>query len=281
MTIASGLFIYPIKSCAGIALQSATLGRAGFEAGGIGDREWMLVDATTGIFVTQRQAPRMALIRPRLEGDALAVEAQGMPPLTLPADELAPRSATLSVKVWNHECMAFDAGDAAAQWFSAFLNRPVRLARFDPSHRRLSNREWTSNVEALNRFSDGYPILAVAEATLAELNDRLIEAGRNAIPMNRFRPNLVLADVGPGDEDRMVSLRCGATVLTPVKPCPRCPIPSIDQDTAVRGDDPLDILAHYRDHKDLGLIFGQNVIVTAGIGTTLAVGDRFDVEWNF
>jgi hypothetical protein len=276
-----GLSIYPVKSCAGIALERVTLGRAGFEHHGVGDREWMVVDARTGIFLTQRQLPRMALIRPALDAGALALTAPGADQLIIALDGFALRAPALSVKVWNHECLAFDEGNDAAAWLTAFLGRPARLARFDPAHRRLSNREWTRKVEALNRFSDGYPILAIGQASLDELNERLAEAGRETLPMNRFRPNLVLSDLGPGDEDRIIAFTRGAVALAPVKPCPRCPIPSIDQATGVAGDDPLDILARYRDRPDLGVVFGQNTVVTAGVGATLAVGDTFEIEWNF
>ena len=158
MASISALSIYPIKSCRGVALSSATLGDAGLESAGVGDREWMVVDADTGIFVTQRQAPRMAMIAPSLQPDALRLAAPGMPDLQLPIDPVAPGKTDIEVKVWNHVCRAFDAGDAAAGWFSKCLGRRLRLVRFDPAHRRLSTREWTGDVEAPNRFSDGYPI---------------------------------------------------------------------------------------------------------------------------
>lgn len=277
----AGLNIYPVKSCAGVPLQTVTIGRAGFEHAGVGDREWMVVDGQTGIFLTQRQLPRMALIGPAIEASVLRLTAPGHAPLSVPLGDFALRQATLSVKVWNHSCMAFDEGDAAAAWLKGVLGRPARLARFDPSHRRLSNREWTQNVEALNRFSDGYPILTISQSSLDELNDRLAEAGRDQLPMNRFRPNLVIDEVGPGDEDRFIALTRGDLALAPVKPCPRCPVPSIDQATGTFGEDPLDILSRYRDHKTLGVVFGQNTIVTAGFGTTLSVGDRLETEWNF
>lgn len=281
MAIISALTIYPVKSCAGIALQAADLGRAGLESGSVADREWIVVEAASGRFLTQREDPRMALIKPALGTGNLLLHAPGMPALAVALSEFALRAATLEVQVWNHVCRAFDEGDAAADWLSSYLGRKLKLARFDPAHKRLSNREWTSNVEAHNRFSDGYPILMISQASLADLNDRLIEAGRAALPMDRFRPNIVLGDTGPFDEDRLLSLSGADFILKPVKPCPRCPIPSIDQTSGERGPDPLDILARYRDDPRLGVVFGQNTIVARGFGARLALGQSLDEEWNF
>ncbi len=281
MASISALHIYPVKSCAGIALQEATLGRAGIESGGVGDREWMVVETASGQFLTQREDPRMALIMPAIADGGLVLNAPGMSVLAVALGEFSLRSATLAVRVWNHACRAFDEGDAAAAWFSGYLGRKLRLVRFDPAHKRLSNREWTQNAEAHNRFSDGYPILMVSQASLTDLNDRLLEAGREALPMNRFRPNIVLGDTGPFDEDRLLSLSGADFSLKPVKPCPRCPIPSIDQATGHRGPDPLDILAQYRDDPHLGVVFGQNTIVASGYGASLALGQSLNEEWNF
>ena len=282
MASIDSLHLYPIKSCAGISLNEATLGRAGLESQGVGDREWMLVDADGGQFLTQRQAPRMALIRTSLGDGVLRVDAPGQVTLTVPLDGIEQRRAERPIKVWNHECLAIDEGDAAAIWFSALLNRPLRLVRFDPTHKRASNREWTGEIEALNRFSDGYPILLISQASLNDLNDRLREAGREPLPMNRFRPNIVLGGVGPYEEDYMESLAGGGVLFKPVKPCPRCPIPSIEQSTGVPGPDPLDILAQYRsDERTGGVIFGQNIVVLQGQGSVLKVGQSFEPEWNF
>ena len=282
MASIASLNIYPIKSCRGVAISSATLGCAGLESAGVGDREWMVVDADTGMFLTQRQAPRMALIAPALQPDVLRVAAPGMPDLHLPIDMSTPGGTDIEVTVWNHVCRAFDAGDAAAGWFSKCLGRRLRLVRFDPAHRRLSDREWTGDVEAPNRFSDGYPILLISRASLADLNDRLVEVGREALPMDRFRPNIVVDGVDPYDEDHFDHLHSPGIRLKPVKPCPRCPIPSIDQATAEFGADPLDILAQYRaDLRTGGVVFGQNVIVLEGAGATIAVGQQFGAEWNF
>jgi uncharacterized protein YcbX len=242
----------------------------------------MVVDAESGQFLSQRQVPRMALVVPAIGEGELTLNAPGQAALVLPLDGIAGRMPGLAVKVWDHECLAFDEGDEAAAWFSAFLGRPLRLARFDPAHRRASSSEWTGAVEALNRFSDGYPVLLISQASLDDLNGRLSQAGREALPMNRFRPNIVLGDVGPYEEDYLLSLTAPGLTLKPVKPCPRCPVPSIEQSTGVPGPDPLDILAQYRsDERTGGVIFGQNLIALEGAGTQLKVGLELTAEWNF
>lgn len=283
----ASLHLYPIKSCAGWTLDRALLGQAGLESEGVGDREWMIV-TPAGQFLTQREYPRMALIQSSVqtavptEGGckALVGAAPGMPALHLPIADFALRSPDRHVTVWNHSCDAFDEGDAAAEWLADFLHAKARLVRFDPAHKRLSNRQHTGAAEAQNRFSDGYPLLTVSLASLDKLNQRLMEAGRAAIPMDRFRPNIVIDDVGAHDEDRVTALRAASYTLRAVKPCPRCPIPSINQATGARGDDPLDILARYRGGPD-GVMFGQNMITLSGFGTTIAKGDRLEEEWSF
>jgi len=280
-TIAS-LHLYPVKSCAGIALSGAVLGPAGLESCGVADREWMVVEATSGMFRTQRQLPRMALIATAIADGALLLTAPEMPALRVPLDAQRDTAPALAVRVWDHACKAFDEGDDAARWLSDFLGAAMRLVRFDPAHRRLSSPEWTGAVEARNRFSDGFPILMISEASLADLNDRLRKADRAPLPMNRFRPNLVLSGVGPYAEDHLDTLSGEGFRLRPVKPCPRCPIPSIDQATGERGPDPLDILTLYRQEaRTGGVVFGQNVIVQTGIGRTLRVGMALAEEWNF
>ena len=304
MAIISQLTIYPVKSCAGLALTETVIGVAGLEtphrpsdgAHGVADREWMIVTAA-GHFLTQREHPRMALIVPSVEAGALHLAAPGMPDLTISLGDVALRAPGMQVRVWDHACTAFDEGDAAREWLSDYLHTSARLARFDPGHTRLSNQHLTGAIKALTRFSDGYPLLILSEASLVQLNERLQQAGRETLPMNRFRPNLVITGVEAHDEDRFAALRTqpdaatdstiasepAATVaveLRPVKPCPRCPIPSIDQATGARGPDPLDILAQYRGSAD-GIVFGQNAVVVSGFGAMLRTGQPLEEEWKF
>lgn len=268
--VVAELNIYPVKSCGGIALQSARLGATGLQD----DRRWMLVDAQQR-FVTQRELPRMALLKPRLEGAGVVLAASGMPSLRVPGTAT---DVGVTVSVWRDTCAAFDEGDAAATWLSAFLQQPVRLVRFDAAQRRLSNREWTGDLEAPNQFSDGYPVLAISNASLADLNSRLSQP----LPMNRFRPNLVLDGVQAYDEDRIHELRAGPVCLRLVKPCTRCRITTTDQSTGIaQPPEPLNTLRGYRWNARLkGVLFGQNVVIVAGVGAELRVGQELEVVWK-
>lgn len=274
------LFVHPVKSCAGTEVREALLTEAGLES----DRAWMVVDAQ-GVFLTQRTLPRMALVRPEVVGDALVLRAPGMPELRLDANAAA---APATVTVWNDTVPAWDAGEAAARWFSTFLGQPCRLVRCDPAHRRLSRRDWTGGLEAPNRFSDGFPVLVASEASLDDLNQRLRAAGHAAVGMERFRPNVVLAGVQAYDEDRVDRVRIGTGAglevqLQLVKPCARCPIPDIDPATAQSHPAVGDTLRTYRQDKRLdgAITFGMNAIVRQGAGQVLRVGQPMAADLRF
>jgi uncharacterized protein YcbX len=148
---------------------------------------------------------------------------------------------------------------------------------------RPTSTSWTGGVPARTRFADAYPLLLIGAASLADLNARLGAACRAPLPMNRFRPNLVVDGIEAFEEDYAESLQAGAAVIKPVKPCARCPIPSIDQASGIRGPDPLDILQGYRARPQLdgAACFGMNCIVTAGAGSTLHVGQELGVTLAF
>jgi uncharacterized protein YcbX len=272
VTIAS-LHVYPIKSCAGVALAQTDLAATGFAH----DRQWMLIDDQHE-FLSQREHARMALIRPAWRDDddgALTVTAPGCPPLRLPATPLGER---LRVRVWDDAVDARTAGPTADRWFSGFLGAPVRLVQFTPGQRRLSSARWTGALEAENAFSDGYPILVATVAALDELNRRLALGRHAPVTMARFRPNLVLDGLGPHGEDGLDALHFdtpdGPVTLRLVKPCARCPIPNIDPDTAEAGYEPGDTLSRYRADARVGgaITFGMNAVIVEGIGRRLVVG---------
>jgi len=273
------LFVYPVKSCAGVEVQEAVLTESGLDL----DRAWMVVDSD-GEFVSQRELPRMALIRPQLKHLDVVLRAPGMLALHLSIDTV---EAPVRVRVWDDEVPAFDMGAVAAQWFTDFLGRPLRLVRFDPDHRRLSSLQWTGGVEAPNQFSDGYPLLVTSEASLAEVNRRLSARGEAPVGIERFRPNLVLADVEAHDEDRLADLHVeaegGEAVLRAVKPCARCPIPDVDPATGDTGTAVRDTLQAYRADARLNgaVTFGMNAIVIQGDGLTLRVGQGVRAAWRF
>jgi uncharacterized protein YcbX len=282
MAILSELILYPIKSCAGMSVREATLTRAGLAVDAVYDREWMVVGADG--FLTQREHPRMALIVPRLKSETLELRAPGMLRLEIPLGLPNPEDArTLEVMVWDDTVLAYDCDETTATWFSQAVGVPCRLVRFHAEGKRLANPKWTGDIEAPTLFSDGYPLLVAGSASLADVNEKLAAAGREAIPMNRFRPNLVLDGLEPFDEDYAASFRIGAAELRPVKPCPRCPMPSVDQATGIAGPDPLDVMQSYRRKPvvDDAVCFGMNSVVVAGDGEVLRVGQEVAVELAF
>jgi uncharacterized protein len=274
----SRLFVYPVKSCAGVEVREAVLTETGLDL----DRAWMVVDEQ-GEFVTQRELPRMALVKPQLKHTDVVLRAPGMLALHLSIDTV---EEPVKVRVWDDEVAAFDMGAIAAQWFTDFLGRKLRLVRFDPDHKRVSNMKWTGGTEALNQFSDGYPLLAIGDGSLAQLNEKLVKAGHGPVGIERFRPNIVLEGLQPHDEDRVDVLRIAADQevrLKPVKPCARCPIPNIDPATAESSPAVLDTLQTYRVDERVGggITFGMNAIVVEGTDQTLRVGQRVTADLVF
>lgn len=277
------LTLYPIKSCAGIDLPAATVTTSGLCHRHVHDREWMVVDST-GHFLSQRSHAAMALIFPVLQPDAMTVHAPDMPPLEIATAALAAGSPpTVTVRIWDDSVTAHDCGDLAAGWFSRVIGLPCRLVRFDPACRRLASKKWTHDSEAPTRFSDGFPMLLISQESLDDLNQKLQAQGRAALPMNRFRPNIVIDGVEAFEEDFAAVIRAGKTSLQPVKPCTRCPMPAIDQATGEYGPDPMDILMTYRANPrvDGGVTFGINTILLEGDGEILRVGQEIEVELAF
>lgn len=263
------LFVYPVKSCAGVEVREAVLTETGLDL----DRAWMVVDAQ-GRFMTQRQLPRMALVRPQIKHSEVVLRAPGMLALHLLVDSV---EDPVKVRIWDEEVNAYDMGAVAAQWFTDFLGQPLRLVRFDPEQRRCSNARWTGGAEALNQFSDGFPLLVLGEAALDGLNARLAAAGHAPVGIERFRPNIVLSGLGAHDEDRLTHLTVAAgepVELRLVKPCPRCPIPNIDPATAEVAPQVLATLMQYRRNELVNgaVAFGMNAIVVRGVDQSLRVG---------
>ena len=279
MPTLSDIILYPVKSCAGISVAQAVLTEAGLEVDGVCDREWMVVDEA-GQFLTQREHPRMALVTPSLTAGALELSAPGLSPHVVGQST---GGATIGVRLWDDVVQADDCGDASAAWFSQAIGAPCRLVHFPAGARRLTSTRWTGGIAAPTRFADGYPVLVIGAASLTDMNEKLVAAGRAALPMNRFRPNLVVDGLGAFEEDYVEEFTFGALSLKPVKPCPRCPIPSIDQATGIAGDDPLDILQTYRRKPQLddAVCVGMNCIVTAGAGERLRVGQSIDARLAF
>ncbi|WP_242910997.1 MOSC domain-containing protein [Actinomadura terrae] len=252
------LNVYPLKGGGGTSLDRAELTDRGVRY----DREFMLV-TLDGRFMSQRTTPAMALMRPSYNGEVLSVDAPGMETLVHKA---ADDGDVLDVIVHRYECQGVDQGDDAAAWFSSLLGRDCRLVRFTGERK-------TSRGGGELMFADAYPLLLISAESLAELNGRLDEP----LPMNRFRPSLVVEGLGAFGEDDVRLLRVGDTVIELVKARGRCVVTTTDQDTGERGREPLRTLASYRTW-DQEIVFGQDAIPrTVG---TLTIGDPVEILEN-
>jgi uncharacterized protein YcbX len=251
------LHVYPLKSARGIDLDRARLSPRGL----IGDREWMIITAA-GRFVTQRSHPVLAqlIALPRDGGVRLEHPRIGKLELDAPA-VLSPRiGVTRHVMVWKREIEACDAGEEAADYASRLLGEPARIV-----------------AAGSDNFPDGYPLLVCTRESLADLNAKL----PTALPMNRFRPNVVISGTEAFAEDRIRVLRIGDVHLRLVKPCTRCGVTGLDQTTGRKGLSPLRVLQEFRFDPHLrGVTFGQNAKVAAGAGAMLQVGARVEIEWR-
>lgn len=242
----AAIYRYPLKSAAGVACDRATLDRFGLA----GDRRWLLVDPA-GDFLSQRRLPALVLLRAGEKGSELAL-AYARASLSVPrpgAD--APRR---TVTVWGDRVSAADAGDAPAAWLSRQLGTPCRLVYMPDDCRRPVDPAYAPADTAVS-FADGFPLLLLTQGSLDELNARL----PSPVPMDRFRPNLVIEGTDPHAEDRWRRVRIGDVTLELVKPCARCVIPSIDQATGARDPHINRVLASYR-RRGGEILFGQNVI---------------------
>jgi uncharacterized protein YcbX len=262
------LFVYPVKSAAGIECDHVRLDACGLQH----DREWMIVDPA-GRFLTQRDDSRLALLRTALDAQSLRLS---NPHGAGPVIRLGHQGARVAVQVWGSTCAAFDAGAEAAAFLSDWLGRPLRLVRFDPAARRLSNQEWTAGNEVPIFFSDGYPLLVLSRASI---NDLATRVGRD-LPVNRFRPNVLLDGVAAYAEDAAARLQAGGVTLALTKACTRCVITTIDQATGTSQDlEPIVTLKGYRYDAALhGVVFGRNAYALQGEGTNLSRGLPVSLE---
>lgn len=268
----ASLFLYPVKSLRGCAVTSAAVDDLGL----IGDRRFLVVDEN-GRFLTQRAVARMALVDTALSTDTLTLSAANAGSVSVPRAS-DPAAALRSVTVWKSEnLLAEDCGDAPAAWLSNFLGVRCRLVRIGPKFLRPVLKQAAGPGDVVS-FADSVPFLVISEASLADLNDRLAARGEDPLPMNRFRPNLVVAGAAPYAEDTWARFRVSQIVFRSAGACARCSITTTDQLTAERGKEPLRTLATYRrdtaDPTDVN--FGQNLIHETKSGT-LRVGDKLEL----
>ncbi len=264
----ASIHVYPLKAARAVDLQESLVEPWGLA----GDRRWLLVD-DTGRFVSQREEPAMARVVVRYRDGVMTVSAAGHPGICVPAPCLNGEAKMLRVTVWSSTVMAAAAGKAADSWFSAFLGRAVRLVYLDDPTRRAVDREYGAVGDVVS-FADGYPLLLTSAGSLDDLGRWLTEDGDQPVPMNRFRPNVVVTGASPWAEDGWRRIRIGAVSFRVVKPCGRCVVTTIDQVTAEGGRQPLNMLGRRRRFGQM-LVFGQNMIPDApGL---IRVGDPVEI----
>jgi uncharacterized protein len=263
MTLAE-IWIYPIKSLGGIALTEATVQERGLQY----DRRWMLVEAD-GQFITQRKVHEMALIDVALIEGGLQVAHRSFSddPLFVPFEPMS--KAPLQVQIWDDKVEAVTVSDEADRWFSKYLGRTVRLVQMPEESTRLVDPRYAQQGEVVS-FADGYPLLVVGQASLNDLNARLMEP----VAMQRFRPNIVITGTPAYAEDAWKDIKIGSARFKVVKPCARCVLITIDPVTAQASSEPLKTLATYR--KQNGKVrFGMNLLAGPG---HIAVGNRIEIQ---
>lgn len=264
MAMVSSLFIYPIKGCAGISLRELEFDRRGPQL----DRRWMLV-SPDGKALTQRTNSMLAWIRTELDAQGITAISPDGSRLVVPDED---GGTPCEVSVWDFTGKADDVGDVAAEWFSDALDEPCRLVRFrNDTQRKVSKTH--SKLDAEVAFADGYPFLLISVESLVDLNDRL----DLPVAMNRFRPNVVVRECPPFDEDKWASVKAPRLSFTVAKPCERCKVTTLNQRTLEQSKEPLHTLAKFR-KTDAGVVFGQNCIHhTNG---ALSVGDALEVSYK-
>ena len=276
--IVSKLCIYPLKSAQGNELAQVQVVPQGF----LGDREMMLVSGN-GKFITQRQFPQLAKIKVRVLGQSITLQVadNSFPTLNF---IVALNGRLIEVDLWRDRFLAIDQGDEVAQWFHQFLNLPedksCRLVRQSKAYPRLLESKYVEDKEQPLNFADSSPVLLATTGSLAELNERIMEIHRQQgleIPMNRFRPNIVVETIEPFIEDRWELIQIGDIQLKMLKPCSRCIMTTIDQENGAKNQlkEPLNTLGTFRQLSEQGVMFGINLI-PQNTGT-IQTGDRLRV----
>ena len=286
----SEINIYPIKSLKGISLDSSLVQERGLQY----DRRWMLT-TPEGMFFTQREFPRMATMDVWIEedGTGLGVAADRFGDVFVPMD---PRTGhRQQVTIWQSVCEGEVHSAALNEWFSDVIGTNCQLVYMPDDSRRGLNPRFDRGNEVVS-FADGYPLMVLSEASLDDLNRRIAAANTNGtaahlpLPMNRFRPNIVVSGCDAYAEDDWQRIRIGETEFRSTKPCERCVVTTVDQAKGeFAGKEPLKTFASYRMAKDLipdryeslgvganAVLFGQN-LVAESFGSTLKVGDEIQL----
>ncbi|QNK63754.1 MOSC domain-containing protein [Pedobacter sp. PAMC26386] len=264
----SEINIYPIKSLAGISLTESLLEEKGLQY----DRRWMLIDKE-GVFISQRKYPELALLQITLGKEKLTITYQNNPLQTITFGYEENTAQNIAVSVWGTVCNGLEVSTAVSRWFSEMLKTDARLVQMPEAERRLVDPKYATANEVVS-FADGYPCLIISQASLDGLNERL----DLAVPMNRFRPNFVFTGGEAHIEDNFNTFFIGDLLFKAVKPCSRCVMITVDQQTAKKSAEPLKTLAGYRTINKK-IMFGQN-LVHKGSGT-IRIGDMLTIkEWK-
>lgn len=260
----SQLYVYPIKSLGGCSVSSTNITDRGFEH----DRRWMLVDANNR-FLSQREIAVMALLQVEILNNGLKVFHKNNPEVFLEIPFKSQSEIFINVDIWDNHCTAQLQDAFINKWFSKILGQPCQLVYMTNSSQVKVETAYAINND-LTSFSDGFPILMIGESSLADLNNRL----QAPIPMNRFRPNIVFTGSVPFVEDNLKEFTINDILFFGVKPCSRCVVTTINQDTIEKNKEPLQTLATYR-KKNSKIYFGQNVIA-AGLGK-ISIGNKIEI----
>jgi uncharacterized protein YcbX len=270
----TALTVYPVKSMRGIALDSAVLTPLGLEH----DRRFMVV-RPDGSFVTQRDTPLLALVETALEADGVVLSRDGFGELFVPFDVTG--GEPVQTRVWKDGCEAVDQGEVVSRWLTGVLESKERLhlVAMAKDYVRPQGKADLLGSETRTLFADAAPFLVASEDSLARLNRELVSGGHDAVPMNRFRPNVVIRGLYPFAEHTSGRISTESWSLQLRYPCERCIVTTIDQDTAQKnpGKEPYRTLRNLNPMpgKDRpGPAFGQNATLAAGAGRAIRTGDQ-------
>ncbi|RZK58293.1 MAG: MOSC domain-containing protein [Pedobacter sp.] len=260
----SQLFIYPIKSLGGIALKQGYISTRGLEH----DREWMLIDQE-GTFITQRKYHQLALLQTSMSDTMVTVQHKQHPDQSISFSIAEQLNAPIAVSIWDDHCTAFEVNAEVSKWFSAFLQMDVKLVKMPNTEKRIVDPRYAL-YEATVGFADAYPSLIIGQASLDLLNTKLA----HQINMDRFRPNLVFTGGDAHLEDELKEFSIGEVQFYSAKPCTRCVLITVDQQTGEKSQEPLKTLATYRNFGQK-ILFGQNIMHTNhGV---LRIGDEIKI----
>jgi uncharacterized protein YcbX len=245
----TGLFVYPVKSLGGFGVSQSAIDKRGLQY----DRRWMLADENN-VFITQRKSRQLALLQTGIVGGDLIISKKNNPADSIKISLQHQYKESIKVDVWGDICLAQSAEPEINEWFSESLQMKCRLVYMPEDSERKVDVNYAQEGE-LTAFSDGYPILMLSEESLFDLNSRLSVP----VPINRFRPNIVISGASPFQEDDIKKFEINGLQFLGVKPCGRCIVTTIDQDRGTISDEPLKTLSSYR-KKDNKVLFGQNVL---------------------